>query len=183
MIERTREIIQEFLDLQDKLSDPQFILRKEEYTAASKRFAKLRPLYDKIQALEKVEKDAAEYEKSLEIEDSDLTTLAKEELPQLLGQKEVLAAELNALLEGLEKGVSETPPKLILEVRAGVGGEEAALFAQTLLRMYKRYAERRNWPVKTIDEDRTTIGGIKDASIEVTGEEAWSVLKHEAGVH
>lgn len=77
----------------------------------------------------------------------------------------------------------DTPLRLILEIRAGTGGEEAALFAAELLRMYTRYAERKTWPHKLVDIDRTALGGIKDAVLEIDSPKAWDALKFESGVH
>lgn len=178
-----RALEEEYLSLQNRLSDPEFILRKDEYVATSKRLAKLKPIFEKIKEIKRLEQDIEEHEGALSGGDPELKKMAEEELPKLRAEVASLTGELDSLIEPLEKASEEAPPKLIIEVRAGVGGEEAALFAQDILRMYKRYGERKGWSVKTVDEDRTTLGGIKDAVIEIEGEGVWPALKNEAGVH
>jgi len=110
--------------------------------------------------------------------------------PQFLSRSEDVAAalkrfaELKKLISNAKKTDSpETPTRLIVEIRPGTGGDEAALFANDLLRMYTRYAERKGWITKLIDIDRTTLGGIKSAVLEIEGAGAWKALANESGVH
>jgi len=112
--------------------------------------------------------------------DPDLGELARDELPELEAQQSKLEEELAVLL--LPKDPNDDRNTL-LEVRAGTGGEEAALFAADLLRMYTRYAERRGWRVEILSTSEASAGGIKEAIALVTGDRVFSSLKHEAGVH
>ena len=112
--------------------------------------------------------------------DSEMRELAKMELSELEGQDEKISEELKILL--LPKDPNDQK-NVILEIRAGTGGEEAALFAADLLRMYTRYAERRGWKTEIMDVNDTGMGGIKEAVILIKGKGAYSRLKYESGVH
>ena len=112
--------------------------------------------------------------------DNDMRELAKMELSDLEGQDEKISEELKILL--LPKDPNDQK-NVILEIRAGTGGEEAALFASDLLRMYTRYAERRGWKTEMMDVNDTGMGGIKEAVILIKGKGAYSRLKYESGVH
>ncbi len=114
------------------------------------------------------------------LNDPELGELAREELPDLEAQQTTLEEELSLLL--LPKDPNDDRNTL-LEVRAGTGGEEAALFAADLLRMYTRYAERRGWRVEILSSSEASAGGLKEVIALVTGERVFSSLKHEAGVH
>jgi peptide chain release factor 1 len=110
--------------------------------------------------------------------------------PQFLSERDKVVAAMRRLAEvkkALERAQSgeskDNPNRLILEIRAGTGGEEAALFAADLLRMYTKFAERRGWNYKLVDIDRTTLGGVRDATLEIDSPEAWKALKYESGVH
>ncbi len=93
-------------------------------------------------------------------------------------------AEIKKEINRLEKSAeSPQPSRLILEIRAGTGGEEAALFAADLLRMYTKFADRKGWPHKLVDIDKTDLGGVKNAVLEIDSVEAWEYLKKESGVH
>ncbi len=111
-----------------------------------------------------------------------MSELAKQELQEIGAQKETLFAQMKKLLEE-EKEEDEFPDEAVLEVRAGVGGEEAALFARELADMYRHYAENRGWSFVTLDEANTSIGGYKEASFEINGKGAYRALRFETGVH
>lgn len=125
------DLVKERDELSKKLSDPQFLSRRNEVATALKRFAEIK----------------------------------------------------KELARGDSAGSSSNPNRLILEIRAGTGGEEAALFAAELLHMYTKFADRKRWPHKLVDIDRTTIGGVKNATIEIGSSDAWERLKRESGVH
>ncbi len=114
--------------------------------------------------------------------DPSMAELAQADLAQLELQKATLATQMESLL-AVEKEEESFPNELVLEVRAGVGGEEAALFAQKLAVMYRRYAERKGWSCLTLDESRTSLGGYKEASFELKGPGAYKALRFETGVH
>ncbi|MEK7476746.1 MAG: peptide chain release factor 1 [Candidatus Coatesbacteria bacterium] len=115
-------------------------------------------------------------------DDRDLSALAQEELEGLAGREREFEARVRGLLEEGERDPADDRG-VILEIRAGTGGEEAGLFAADLLRMYMRFAERRGWTTETIEVSRTELGGIREAVLGIEGAEAWRWLKHEGGVH
>lgn len=114
--------------------------------------------------------------------DGELGELAKEDLVRVESQKQALIAEMDKILER-EKTEEELPNEAILEVRAGVGGQEAALFAEELANMYRAYAAAHGWGVKVLHEAKTDLGGYKEASFEVHGKGVYEKLRFETGVH
>lgn len=114
--------------------------------------------------------------------EAELGDLAKDDLARLAEQKAALIAEMDRILEG-EKAEEEFPNEAILEVRAGVGGQEAALFAEELANMYRAYAAARGWGVKVLHEAKTDLGGYKEASFEIHGKGVYERLRFETGVH
>jgi len=140
-------------------------------------------IIEKQDELESINQQMKEVEKILITEKApDLISLAQEEEKNLLEKK--LSAE-NNLEKILKKsnGEGNDPKSIIIEIRAGTGGEEAALFAYDLFNMYSKYAEIQNWQVKTLNSHRTELGGYKEISFQISGKEAFSKIKHEAGVH
>ncbi len=122
--------------------------------------------------------------KSLIVADAAMQSLAEEEIKQLEILQQGLAEQIEAIVSK-ERGVNAngTPNSLVLEVRAGAGGGESALFASQLAEMYQRYAERRGWDWLIIDEARSDLGGYKEASFEIHGPGAYEALRYETGVH
>lgn len=114
--------------------------------------------------------------------DSNMAEMAKIELAAINEQKKSLEEQINKILES-EKEEVEYPTEVILEVRAGAGGEEASLFAAELLNMYKRFAEIKGWKAKIIEESKTDLGGYKEASLEIKGKGVYEALRYETGVH
>jgi peptide chain release factor 1 len=115
------------------------------------------------------------------LEDPSLKTMAEEEIVDLERQIKELVASLDAILA--EDDTEESPKTAMMEVRAGVGGDEAALFASDLVRMYSTYAQIRGWTFTTLSESRNDLGGYKEASFEVHGKGAYDALQYETGVH
>lgn len=115
-------------------------------------------------------------------ENPEMAELAKEDLLSIREQKEALIREMDDILLQEEKE-EEFPNEIILEVRAGVGGEEAALFAEELSLMYRRYAEKKGWSVSVVDESESSLGGYKEASFEIRGRGVYEDLRFETGVH
>ena len=132
-------------------------------------------LYDKLC------KDEAEV-RSMMDKDPSLKELAESDLNSIIEQKVSLENEMQSIIDG-EKLEEEKPNEVILEVRAGAGGEEAALFALELFEMYKRLAETKGWSTKIVDESKTDIGGYKEASLEIKGKGVYDDLRWETGVH
>lgn len=115
--------------------------------------------------------------------DHEMRALAAPEIEGLRTQKNALLSQMDEILAATEKETHESPRKLILEVRAGAGGEEAAIFAEDLAMMYEKYAAQKGWDFKKLDESRSELGGYKEASFEVDGKGAYDLLQYETGVH
>ncbi len=114
--------------------------------------------------------------------DPALADLAKEDIAQIEMQREAIEKQIQTILDA-DKEEEEFPNEVILEVRAGAGGEEAALFAEELAGMYQGYAEKKGWTFSVLDESRAAMGGYKDASFEIRGKDAYRELQYETGVH
>jgi peptide chain release factor 1 len=130
---------------------------------------------------EKLVKDEEEL-KNLMSHDDSMNVLGQEELSTITIQKEGLVKQMKEIFES-EKEEEETPNEIVLEVRAGTGGEEAALFAEELSVMYRKYAESKGWGVRVMDESHSPLGGYKEASFEISGKGVYDKLRYETGVH
>lgn len=139
---------------------------------------KTKYLAEEYVRLEEQEKET----KETAAEDPELALLAEEDLAKLKAQKEDLLARMDEILEE-EKQEDEFPNEIVLEVRAGAGGEEAALFAEELAQMYLNYADSRGWNTSLIHDSRAEMGGYKDASFEIKGQGVYKDLRFETGVH
>lgn len=135
-------------------------------------------LVEQILRIEQAEKNAH----GLLAEDSSLSELVQEELASLSVEKEGIIAQIQKILDS-EKEEEEFPNEIILEVRAGAGGDEASLFARELADMYDRYAVKRGWTWKVIYESKSDVGGYKEASFEIHGKDVYRNLRYETGVH
>ncbi len=133
------------------------------------------------QSYQKLDKDEQETKKMIE-SDPTLRDLAYGELEEIRIQKEALSAQMEEIMEQEEKE-EEFPNEIILEVRAGAGGEEASIFAEDLAHMYTRYAENQGFKVFAVDESRSSVGGYKEASFEIRGRDVYKKLRFETGVH
>lgn len=128
--------------------------------------------------LSQAERDAQDL---IEVDDG-MKELAEKELSEIAGQKDSLMSEIERIVVGIP-GEREWPNEIVLEVRAGVGGDEASLFAEELANMYLRFAEVRGWRWKLIDESKGAVGGYKEARFEIKGEDCYKTLQYETGVH
>ena len=134
-------------------------------------------LVTNLERLLKEEADVLELQKQ-----EGMGELAETDLQNLKGQKEALVAQMDGILIE-EKKEEEFPNEIVLEVRAGVGGEEAALFAEELANMYRRYADIKGWSVNTVDEAESPLGGYKEASFEIRGKDVYKEMRFETGIH
>jgi peptide chain release factor 1 len=180
MRDKLKVIEDKYEELTKLLMDPVVFSKPSDLQKYSKEQAELEPLVEKIRQYTKVLTDIEETEELLKGEDDDLRELASMELNQLREQKPSIEEELKLML--LPKDPRDAR-NAILEIRAGTGGEEAALFAANLLRMYLKYAEQKRWKVETIDMNPTGLGGIKEVIVLMQGKNAYSRLKYESGVH
>jgi peptide chain release factor 1 len=180
MRDKLKSIEDKYEELTNLLMDPVILSKPSDLQKYSKEQSELGPLVEKIRQYTKVLSDIEETEELLKGEDADLRELANIELNELREQKPSIEEELKIML--LPKDPRDAR-NAILEIRAGTGGEEAALFAANLLRMYLKYAEQKRWKVETIDMNPTGLGGIKEAIVSIQGKNAYSRLKYESGVH
>ncbi len=178
LLKKTKERAQE---IEEALAREETLADRHTLQRLQKEYHKLRRILDVAQSWEFLAAALKEAEATLaSAEDVELADLAKSELESLKPKEDSLRAQLEELLA---PGDPLDERDTIVEIRAGTGGEEAALFASTLTRMYHRYAEKRGWTVKHIDESRTDLGGYKEIIFEVSGDRVYSCFKFERGVH
>ncbi len=181
LIERLQKIKEKFDRINQQLSDPEFLNDREKIIALSRERSELENIilaYDKYSSVLKNMEDNKEIiDSGL---DAELTELAENDLNDLEAQKEKLEEEIKYLL--LPKDPNDNKD-IIMEIRAGTGGEEAALFAGDLFRMYSRYTEIKGWKIELIDLNDTGLGGIKEVVFSISGEGAYGEFKFESGVH
>ena len=163
------------------MADPAVVADYSQLKVYAQERAELEPIVEAYRALKSVDADLAETRALLEEETQpEMRELAQEEIDRLEARREALQQELRRLL--LPKDPRDER-NVIVEIRAGEGGEEAALFAADLFRMYTRYAENHGWDVELLSANQTGIGGFKEVIFEVKGKGAYSRLKYESGVH
>jgi peptide chain release factor 1 len=181
LFEKLAEVERKYEELTERLGDPAIVSDPSEYQRAAKAHAELTELINKWREYQSVKKQIEDTEAMLDDRlDAELRDLAQSELDELKERVPKLEQELKILL--LPKDPNDEK-NVLVEIRAGTGGEEAALFAGDLVRMYTRYAERRGWRVEMMSATPTGIGGYKEAILEVKGDKAYSQLKFEGGVH
>ena len=180
MFDKLDFILEKYEELSLKVSDPDVINNQKLWQKHIKEMGEMEPIVNKYREYKKAKEAVAEAKEMLDSGDEELRELAKMEIAEYEEQLPQLEEQLKILL--LPKDPNDDK-NVILEVRAGTGGEEAALFAQDLLRMYLRYAERRGWKTEIMDANDTGIGGIKEASVLIKGKGAYSRLKYESGTH
>lgn len=176
-IEKLNHILQNHKEIEEKISNPA-ALSNQDFIKFSKEYSDRSELIDNIKqhlALIKEQEDL-----NLMLQDEEMKDIAKEELPLIA--KKITESEKNIQTLLLPKDEADSK-NAILEIRAGTGGEEAALFAATLFRMYQRYAESRRWKFEILSISDTGIGGYKEASASISGKDVFARLKFESGVH
>lgn len=166
--------------LREELSDPKAIADLPRFQKLSRRHHFLENTLFKINRLEDIEKNLAENKKILSGGDVDLISLAEEESMQLSIEKENLREEIQTIIHGTDKNADRD---VIMEIRAGAGGDEASLFAAELFGMYSKFAEKSGFKIELLNSSRNEIGGFKEVSFEISGDEAWKKFKFEGGVH
>lgn len=167
--------------LEQKISDPEVIADQETWRKLCKENSDLTPIVEKYKEYKKAKETLAEDKEMLEAEqDKDMEDLIKAEISETEEKLENISNELKVLL--LPKDPNDEK-NVIMEIRGGTGGEEAALFAADLMRMYSMYAETKHWKIDILNSNPTDIGGYKEVSFSVEGAGAYSRLKFESGVH
>lgn len=181
MIDKLEFIEEKYEDLSHKISDPEIIADQNLWKKLVKEHSDIEPLVEKFREYKSVLKGIEDSEEMLkEEEDKELLEMIKMELSDLEEKKAALEEELKIML--LPKDPNDEKD-VIVEIRGAAGGEEAALFAGDLFRMYTRYAERQGWKVDVLSSNPTDIGGYKEVIFEIIGKGAYSKLKYESGAH
>ncbi len=179
--EKLQKILDRYTELGEKLSNADMSDIKA-FTQMSKEFSDLKPVAETIQTHQSLQSDLSEYQSVLKDKaaDKDLKELAESELPQL---KESIEQSAHAIKIALLPKDVDDDKNVILELRAGTGGEEASLFAGDLLRMYQRYAETKGWKLEFVNLSESDNKGVKEAAVNVSGKGVFAKLKFESGVH
>jgi peptide chain release factor 1 len=181
MFDKLDFIEEKYKDLSKKISDPEVISNTSEWQKYVKEHAQLEPVVEKYKEFKAVSEQLEEAKEMLKDKlDDDFREMVKEEVKELTEKKEELTQELKILL--IPKDPNDDK-NVIVEVRAGAGGDEAGLFAGDLFRMYSRYAERKGWKVEIMSSNDQGVGGFKEVIFMVKGKGAYSRLKYESGVH
>lgn len=177
-----QDLKRKFYDVEKKLGNPANLSQKE-FINLSKEYSELKPIIQVIDEYQALQEDISDLDKIVKDEsiEHDIRELAKEEF--FAKHKVLLPKVKDRLKLALLPKDADDSRNVILEIRAGTGGEEAALFAANLYRMYQKYAERRNWKFEPISISNTGIGGYKEASALINGTEVFARLKFESGVH
>ena len=180
MLDKLKEIEKKYADLESQLADPAIIADRKRFQTVGKEHSDLTELVETYRKFSSLLGQIADNEELLDEPDHEIRKLAREELEVLRARRDELEGELKILL--LPRNPNDTR-NVILEIRAGTGGEEATLFAADLFRMYSRYAERRRWRVEVLSTSESGSGGFKEIVVLIIGREVYSNLKYESGVH
>ena len=178
MFDKLEGLLNKYNELTEKISDPDVISDQNTWRKLMKEQAMIKDVADKYKEYKEVKKQMDEAKELMS--DPDMKEMAEEEYYSCKESLEKMEDELKILL--LPKDVNDDN-NVIIEIRGGAGGEEAALFAYNLYRMYTMYADLKRWQVEVIDINETGIGGIKEVSFMIKGKGAYSRLKFESGVH
>lgn len=181
MLDKLNDIQEKFIDVEKSLSDPEQISNPKRLQELSKTHAELSPIVSAYKDYQQLETAIEDTQSLLSDEkDADMLALAQEELDALRNQQEQLTENLKMLL--IPKDPNDEK-NVIIEIRAGTGGEEASLFAAEIFRMYTRYAERKRWKVEMLNANATGLKGFKEVVFSIEGNSAYSLLKYEGGIH
>ena len=181
MFEKLESVVDKYDELTKKVADPDVIANQEVWQKHMKEMGEIEPVVRKYQEYTKAREELEFAKEMVDTEDDEeLRDMAKSEVSEQEEKLEKITSELKVLL--IPKDPNDEK-NVILEIRAGTGGEEAALFGGDLLRMYSRYTERHGWNIEVMDMNDTGIGGVKEAEVMIKGKGAYSRLKFESGVH
>ncbi len=180
MFEKLIEVEQKYETLQTKLADPEVFSNPKEYQKINKEVSEIKELVATFRHYKKTKQELEDNRQLLQEKDEEMRQMAKEEITRLEPELDQLSAQLKILLLPTDPNDEKN---IFLEIRAGAGGDEAALFAADLLRMYSKFAESKKWQVEILDSSNIGLGGLKDAVVQISGEKVYSLLKYESGVH
>ncbi len=180
MFQKLEEVEKRYEELTSKISDPEVISKTNEWQKLMKEHSDMTPIVEKYREYKKVLSNYEEASQMVKEDDKEIKELAEMEMLEAKEKLPVLEEELKILLIPKDP---DDDKNIICEIRGGAGGEEAALFAGTLFRMYSMYAERKHWKLEILNENETELGGYKEISFMITGKGVYSRLKFESGVH
>jgi peptide chain release factor 1 len=180
MFDKLSATEQQYEELMQRLGSAELQSDPVEYRKQAKTLSDIETTVERYREYKSVERDIAGAEELLAAGDPDMRDLAQEELKSLVARRDALTQELKVLLVPKDPNDEKN---VILEIRAGTGGDEAALFAGELFRMYSRYAEKQGWKVDVMSSSDTGVGGLKEVIATLEGRGAYSRLKYESGVH
>lgn len=180
MLEKLAEVESRYDELEDLLADPKLLEDRKEYSRVAKERADLAEVVSCYREWRRLDQEVRDSRELLDDGDPELQELAAEELAALKERQDALEGQLRILL--LPKDPNDGK-NVLLEIRAGTGGEEASLFSADLFRMYSRYAEEKGWKVEVLSSNPTGLGGLKEIIALIEGQGAYSQLKFEGGVH
>ena len=180
MFSKLEIVIEKYDELAMQVSDPDIIANQSVWQKYVKEMGEMEPLVKKYKEYKQAKESLEEAKEMMGDSDEEIREMAKMEYSEIQDSIETIEGELKVLM--IPKDPNDDK-NVILEVRAGTGGDEAALFGADLLRMYMRYAERRGWKTELMDMNDTTIGGVKEAVVMIKGKGAYSRLKYESGAH
>lgn len=180
MFEKLAGVEDRLQELEQMLSDPKVVNNREAYQRLIREHAEISPIIAVFREFKRVDRELDDSVELLHDDDPEIKKMAAEEIDRLEKEKQRLTVELKSRL------VPKDPldeKNVILEIRAGTGGDEAGLFAGDLFKMYQRYADLRGWSVEVMDHHATGVGGIKEIIVSVNGKGAYSRLRYESGTH
>ena len=180
MIDKLDEVERRYERLEADLANPETLGDSSRLTRVMKERSSLERLVNVYRDFKSVRRDLDEAERMLQSSDPDERALGKEEVPGLRERKDTLEGELKLLLVPKDPNDEKN---VILEIRAGAGGDEASLFASEVMQMYLRYADRKGWKSDLVDVSAGNAGGIKEATVTLAGDAVYSSMKYESGVH
>ena len=180
VIDKLKQSEARYEQLMKLVSDPAVQSDGNAYRKYSKELSDVQPLVEHFHEFQKLDGETAQAREMAASGDADMAAMAQEELAELDKRRETLEQQIKILLVPKDPNDEKN---VMLEIRAGTGGDEAALFAADLFRMYSRYAERQGWKIESINTSETGTGGYKEIIVSIQGRGAYSRLKHESGVH
>jgi peptide chain release factor 1 len=180
MFDKLASIERQYEELLQKLGSAELQSDPSEYRKHAKLLSEIETIVERFRAYKGVTHSIAETEELAAASDADMRELAQQELKSLVAKREALVAELKQLLVPKDPNDEKN---VVLEIRAGTGGDEAALFAAELFRMYSKYAERQGWRIEVMSSNDTGVGGLKEVIATIEGRGVYSKLKYESGVH
>jgi peptide chain release factor 1 len=180
MLDKIKQVVTRYDEIERQMTDPAVLADHVKLTELAQERSDLQPLVEAYREHARVQQELADTREMARLEEGEMATLAEEEAEALAAQLDSLDKEMIRLL--IPKDARDER-NVFVEIRAGAGGDEAGIFAADLLRMYMRYAERRNWKPHILEENSTGVGGYKEVVFSVKGKGAYSRFKYESGVH